>query len=207
MISESAVIYPNVKLGENCVVEDFVILGKPSRGLRDGEVDTVIGNNAIIRSHTVIYAGNKIGNNFSTGHHVMIREMNIIGDKVSIGTGTVLEHHVTLGNNVRIHSQAFIPEFTTVEEGAWIGPRVTITNARYPCSPGVKETLAGAQIKKHARIGANSTLLPGVILGENCLIGAGSVVTKDVASGKVMAGNPAVIINDISDLPYGPVEE
>jgi acetyltransferase-like isoleucine patch superfamily enzyme len=203
MISESAVIYPNVKLGENCVVEDFVILGKPPRGFREGEVDTVIGNNAVIRSHTVIYAGNKIGNNFSTGHHVMIREMNIIGNKVSIGTGTVLEHHVNLGNDVRIHSQAFIPEFTTVEEGAWIGPRVTITNARYPRSPGVKDALAGAQIKKHAKIGANSTLLPGVVLGENCLIGAGSVVTKDVAAGKVMAGNPARIINDISDLPYG----
>jgi acetyltransferase-like isoleucine patch superfamily enzyme len=203
MISKTAVIYPNVRLGDNCVVEDFVIIGKTPMGIHDDKLETVIGTNAVIRSHTVIYAGNMIGDHFSTGHHVMIREKNVIGNRVSIGTGTVLEHHISLGDDVRIHSQAFIPEYTTAEEGAWIGPKVTITNARYPRSTGVKETLAGAQIKKHAKIGANSTLLPGVVLGENCLIGAGAVVTQDVLPGKVVAGNPARIVNDITDLPYG----
>jgi len=207
MISKSAVIHPNVKLGDNCIVEDFVIIGKAPGGIQDDTLETVIGANAVIRSHTVIYAGNTIGDHFSTGHHVMIREKNVIGKRVSVGTGTVLEHHIALGDDVRIHSQAFIPEYTSAEEGAWIGPKVTITNARYPRSPGVKETLAGAQIKRHAKIGANSTLLPGIVLGENCLVGAGSVVTKDVAPGKVVAGNPAVIINDISDLPYDSVKE
>lgn len=207
MISKTAVIYPNVKFGDGCVIEDFVILGKPPKGAAPGELETVIGDNAVIRSHTVIYAGNRIGNDFNTGHQVMIRESNTIGDRVSVGTGTVVEHHVRLDSDVRIHSQAFIPEFTIAEEGAWIGPRVTITNARYPRSPHVKNQLSGASIKKNAKIGANSTLLPGVVLGENCLVGAGSVVTKDVAPGKVVVGNPARIINDVEELPYGSASE
>jgi acetyltransferase-like isoleucine patch superfamily enzyme len=203
MISTTAIIRGNVKLGKNCVVEDFVVIGMPPKGARDGELQTVIGDNAVIRSHTVIYAGNIIGNDFRTGHHVMIRERNTIGNRVSIGTGTVLEHHVSLADEVRVHSQAFVPEYTIAEEGVWIGPRVTITNARYPLSPGVKDSLKGAHLKKRSKVGANSTLLPGVVLGEECLIGAGSVVTRNVPPGKVVAGNPARIINDIGDLPYG----
>ncbi len=200
--SETYKIYENVDIGEGAVIEDFVIIGEPPRGKNPGELKTTIGKNAIIRSHTVIYAGNIIGNNFQTGHHVMVREENRIGNNVSIGTNSVVEHHVQIEDNVRIHSQAFIPEESTLEEGCWIGPNVVITNARYPLSPGVKDRLEGATIRKNAKIGANATLLPGVIVGENALIGAGAVVTGDVPAGKVVAGNPARVIRDISELPY-----
>jgi acetyltransferase-like isoleucine patch superfamily enzyme len=195
-------IFPNVRLGKNVYIGDYVILGLPPAGEKSGEVETIIGDNAVIRSHTVIYAGNLIGDNFHAGHHVMVREENIIGNNVSIGTGTIVEHHVILENYVRVHSQAFIPEFSILEEGAWIGPNVVITNALYPFSPGVKDNLKGVCIKKNAKVGANSTLLPGIVLGENCLIGAGAVVTKDVPAGTVVAGNPAGIINEINNLPY-----
>ncbi len=195
-------IYPNVKIGNNVQIGNCVIIGLPPKGKADGELETVIGDNAIIRSHTVIYAGNKIGADFQTGHLVMIREQNVIGDQVSIGTGSVIEHHVLINDSVRIHSQAFIPEYCTLEEGAWIGPNVVVTNALYPLSPDAKSNLKGAHIKKNAKVGANSTLLPGIILGENCLVGAGSVVTKDVPARKVVAGNPAQMINDIDNLPY-----
>jgi len=195
-------IYPNVKIGNNVQIGAYVIIGLPPKGKADGELETVIGDNAIIRSHTVIYAGNKIGAGFQTGHLVMIREENVIGDQVSIGTGSVIEHHVLINDSVRIHSQAFIPEFCILEEGAWIGPNVVVTNALYPLSPGVNNNLKGAHIKKNAKVGANSTLLPGIILGEHCLVGAGSVVNKDVPAKKVVAGNPAQIINDLDNLPY-----
>lgn len=202
MISKTAIIHPNVSLGENCIIEDFVIIGMLPKGYNAGEIETVIGDNAIIRSHTVIYAGNKIGKNFQTGNKANIRELNEIGDNVSVGTLSVIEHHVKISNNVRIHTQAFIPEYTILEDGCWIGPNVVITNALYPLSPEAKNNLRGAHIKSNAKVGANSTLLPGIVLGENCLIGAGSVVTKDVPTGKVVAGNPAKIINDIKNLPY-----
>jgi acetyltransferase-like isoleucine patch superfamily enzyme len=194
--------YDNVLVGRDCVVEDFCILGAPPRGLREGELQTVIGDGAIIRSHTVIYAGNLIGRNFQTGNKVNIRESNRIGDNVSIGTLSVVEHHVEIADNVRIHTQVFIPEFSLLEEGCWIGPNVVLTNAKYPLSPGVKDRLAGPVIRSGAKIGANATLLPGVIIGENALVGAGSVVVRDVAPGTVVAGNPARVIRQIADLPY-----
>ena len=192
----------NVRIGANAIIGDYVIIGEPPRGKKDGELPTVIGDNALIRSHTIIYAGNTIGKNFQTGHHVLVREENTIGDDVSIGSSSVVEHHVRIGNGVRIHTQAFIPEESILEDGCWVGPNVVITNAAYPLSPNAKKELKGATVKKRAKIGANATLLPGVTIGENALVGAGAVVTKDVPPAKVVAGNPARIINDVSELPY-----
>jgi acetyltransferase-like isoleucine patch superfamily enzyme len=195
VISKTAVIYPNVEIGTNVTIEDFCIIGAPFKG-QDSEA-TIIGDNSVIRSHTVIYAGNKIGCNFQTGNKANIREMNCIGDNVSIGTLSVIEHHIVIENNVRIHTQVFIPEYTTLKESCWIGPNVVITNAKFPRHPNVKKDLKGVYISAKAKVGANSTILPGVHIGENSLIGAGSVVTKDVKAGLVIAGNPAKMLYEI----------
>lgn len=193
-------VYPNVRMAKDAELGDFVIIGMPPRGKKPGELETVIGENAVIRSHTVIYAGNVIGNNFQTGHGVLIREENEIGENVSIGSHSVVEHHVKIGNGVRIHSQAFVPEFSVLEDGCWIGPNVVLTNARYPLSPEAKETLKGPIIRSGAKIGANATLLPGVVVGRNALVGAGAVVVEDVPDGKVMVGNPARVVKDVSEI-------
>ena len=198
----TSIIYEGVSLGAGSVVEDFCILGAPPRGTKNGELVTTIGEGSVIRSHAVIYAGNVIGKNFQTGNKVNIRELNHIGDNVSVGTLSVIEHHVQIGNNVRIHTQAFIPEFSVLEDGCWIGPNVVLTNAKYPLSPEAKHTLAGPVIRRGAKIGANATLLPGVVIGENALVGAGAVVVRAVPAGAVVAGNPARIIRPISELPY-----
>lgn len=195
-------LHKNVKIGKNAVIEDYVIIGVPPTGKSDGELGTIIGDDAVIRSHTIIYAGNRIGKNFQTGHHTLVREENTIGDNVSIGSSSVIEHHVTIGSNVRIHTGAFVPETSILEDGCWLGPHAVITNALYPLSPNVKKELKGAIVKKDAKVGANATLLPGVTIGERSLVGAGAVVTKDVPPDKVVAGNPARIINDVSSLPY-----
>jgi acetyltransferase-like isoleucine patch superfamily enzyme len=202
MISKTAIIYPGVIFGADCIVEDFVIIGVPPRGAAPGELPTIIGDGAVIRSHTVIYAGNQIGHRFQTGNKANIRELNQIGDDVSIGTLSVVEHHVKIGDRARIHTQVFVPEYTTLEEDSWLGPNVVITNAKYPKSPEAKESLKGAHLKRGAMVGANSTLLPGITLGEFSLVGAGSVVTQDVPDKAVVAGNPARIINSLDNLPY-----
>jgi acetyltransferase-like isoleucine patch superfamily enzyme len=195
-------IFAGVVIGAGSNIEDFCIVGTPPRGKREGELPTTIGSKAILRSHTVIYAGNRIGDHFQTGNKVNIREFNEIGNNVSIGTLSVVEHHVRIGNGVRMHSQVFVPEFTVIEDDAWLGPNVVITNAKYPLSPGAKENLAGPVVKKGAKIGANATILPGIVIGVNSLVGAGSVVTKDVPDNAVVAGNPARLIKMITALPY-----
>jgi acetyltransferase-like isoleucine patch superfamily enzyme len=199
-MSSMSRVYQNVEIGEGTVIEDFCVIGKPPAGKADGELRTVIGPGGVIRSHSVIYAGNVIGKGFQTGHQACIREENAIGDDVSVGTLSCVEHHVTIGDRVRIHSQAFVPEYTVLEDDAWIGPKVTFTNARYPKSKRAKETLSGVLVGKKAKIGANATLLPGVRIGEGALVGAGSVVTKDVAAFAVVAGNPARVIGSVDGI-------
>ncbi len=193
-------IYKNVILGKNVEIGEFVLIGVPPKGKEDGELKTQIGDNAIIRSHTVIYAGNKIGNNFQTGHGANIRENNTIGDNVSIGTKSVVEHNVIIENNVRIHTQAFIPEFSALKKNSWVGPNVVFTNAPFPLSKKVKETLQGPVLEENAIVGANSTILPGINIGKNSLVGAGSVVTKNVEENAVVVGNPAKKIKEKSEL-------
>lgn len=193
-------IYANVLLGEGFVIGKWVIIGEPPRGTAEGELRTVIGTHARIRSHTVIYAGTTIGDRFQAGHGVMIREWNEIGDDVSIGTHSIIEHHVKLGRGVRVHSGVFIPEFSIVDDGAWVGPGVVFTNAMYPLGQDVKKTLQGPHVLAGAKIGANATLLPGVVIGRNALVGAGAVVVRDVPDNKVVVGNPARVIKDVSDI-------
>lgn len=199
-IHPTAIIHDGVNLGKGVSVGPFSIIGEPPRGKELGELETIIGNNGTIRSHTVIYAGNKIGEGFQTGHKANIRELNTIGNDVSVGTHTIIEHHVEIQDGVRMHSNVFIPEYSVLEEKAWVGPNVVFTNAIHPVCPDAKQCLIGPRIKKNAKIGANATLLPGIVVGEMALIGAGSVVVKDVEPRTVVAGNPAKVIKDIDDL-------
>lgn len=195
-------IFDWVTLGEGSTLEDFCVIGISPDGLSDDERVTVIGAGAHIRAQTVIYAGNRIGTGFRTGNKVNIRELNRIGDNVSIGTLSVVEHHVEIGDNVRVHTQAFIPEYTVIEPNVWIGPNVVFTNARYPVSRGVKDRLEGAVVREGAIVGANATILPGVTIGRQALIGAGAVVTRDVPDGVVVVGNPAHAVKRTTDIPY-----
>lgn len=164
-------LHPNVELGVDSEVGDYVVLGQPPRGRRSGELPTLIGPEAVIRSHTVIYADNRIGQGLNTGHAVMIRESNDIGDGVSIGTHSIIEHHVRIGNRVRIHSGVFIPEFSVLEDDVWVGPGVVFTNAVYPLGHGAKDRLEGPLLKDGAIVGAHATLLPGVTVGCRALVG------------------------------------
>jgi len=193
-------ILPNVSLGQDADIGQFVIIGYPPRGYEPGELGTQIGEKPIIRSHSVIYAGNIIGDDFQTGHHVLVREENRIGNSVSIGSNSVIEHHVNIGNDVRIHSNCFIPEYSVLEDDCWIGPGVVLTNAKYPLSEGVKERLKGPVIGSGAIIGAAAVILPGLTIGEDALVGAGSVVLENVPEHAVVAGNPARQIKDLTEI-------
>lgn len=199
-IAPTAIVHPNVELGPGTVVEDFCIIGVPPQGRGPGDMATSIGPNAHIRSHTIIYAGNRIGSRFRTGHRAFLREENEVGDDVSVGSGSHIEHHVTIHDGVHIHTNVFIPEYSILKERAWVGPNSVFTNALHPLCSRVKECLKGPVIEVDARIGANTTLLPHIIVGEGSLVGAGSVVTGDVPAGAVVVGNPAQVVQMVKDI-------
>lgn len=179
---ENVIRCGNVKLGVAATLGHNVILGHRE----DGEV--VIGDNAVIRSGTVVYSGVRIGRNFKTGHHVLIRENTKIGDDVLIGTNSVVDGNCSIGNNVSVQTGVYITAYTTVEDNVFFGPCSVTTNDKY-MRPGAK--LTGPTVREGARIGANSTLLPGVTVGKKAVVGSGAVVTKDVAPESVVVGNPA----------------
>jgi acetyltransferase-like isoleucine patch superfamily enzyme len=188
VIHPSSAIAGDCALGEGVEIGPFCVLGIDGP---EAPLDLVGGT---LRSHVVLYRGTTIGAGFHAGHHVLVREHTTIGASVSIGSGSIVEHHVTIGDRVRIHSRCFVPEHSVLEEGAWLGPGVTVTNARYPNRPDTKANLEGVTVEAGAVVGAAAVLLPGVRLGRGCLIGAGAVVVRDVAAGETVVGNPARVI-------------
>lgn len=192
-------IYPNVEVGAGTVVSEGATIGEPPRNAKPGELKTRIGSGGIIRSGTVIYAGTAIGDRFNSGHGVLIREDNIIGDDCSVGTNAVLEAGNRVGNGSRIHSGCFL-EHTTLGQRVFLGPHVVFTDDPHPMCPRYLECVLGATIEDDVSIGANATILPGLRIGAGSLVGAGSVVTKDVDAGSVVAGNPAQRIKAVSEL-------
>ena len=152
-----------------------------------------IGKDAQLRSHTIIYSDALIGDNLITGNAAQIQAATI-GDRVVIGSMAMIESGAIIGNDVTIHTGAFVCSLTHIEDGAWIGPHVVFVNTKYPHTETSKQEQVGAYVKRNARIGGGATILPGVIIGEDSLVGAGAVVTKDVPDRAVVAGNPAKIL-------------
>jgi len=193
------VIYPNVEIGDGTVVQDGATVGEPPRGAKPGELKTVIGKGGVIRSGTVIYAGAVIGDRFNSGHGALIREDNVIGNDCSVGTNAVLEAGNRIGDGTRVHSGCFL-EHTHVGSRVFLAPNVVFTDDPHPMCPRYLDCVLGATVEDDVSIGANSTILPGIRIGAGSLIGAGSVVTRDVEAGAVVAGSPAVRIKAVSEL-------
>lgn len=183
----------NIILGANPQVEQYVILGELT-GRKIASLQLIIGDNAIIRSGTVIYLGTRIGNDLRTGHNVVIREENIIGDNLQIWSNSVIDYGCRIGNRVKIHCNCYVAQFTIIEDDAFLAPGVIIANDMFPGPIYPDAPLLGPTIKRGAQIGCNCTLRPGVTIGEYSLIGAGSVVTRDLPPHSLAYGNPARVV-------------
>jgi acetyltransferase-like isoleucine patch superfamily enzyme len=187
-----------VLLGDSVIVEEGVLLGyKPSRGKNH---ILTIGDGAHIRTGTIIYLGSRIGRNLETGHNVVIREENNIGDNFCIWNNSVIDYGCEIGNNVKIHNKVYIGQFSIIEDDVFIAPGTTFANDMHPGCPDSHECMRGPSVRRGAQIGVNCTLLPRVEIGECSLIGAGSVVTKDIPARVVAYGNPARVICRIEDV-------
>lgn len=133
----------------------------------------------------------KIGKNTSVWQFCVILSGAVIGENCNINCNVFIENDVTIGNNVTVKSGVQLWDGLSVEDNAFIGPNVTFTNNHTPRSKEYPKEHIGPSIKKGASIGANSTILGGVEIGQYSLVGAGSVVTKDVPPFTVWYGNPA----------------
>jgi acetyltransferase-like isoleucine patch superfamily enzyme len=130
-----------------------------------------------------------------------------IGDGTRIGPFVEIQKNAFISKNCKIQSHTFICEGVTIEDNVFIGHGVMFINDRYPRSTSedgglqteVDWVVIPTKVKKNASIGSNATILCGVTIGENSIVGAGSVVTKDVLDNVIVAGNPAKVVRKISD--------
>jgi len=194
-------IYGKSYIGKNPIIGDGVIIGYPTAdilkkaaasGSDINDMDfkgASIGDNVVLRSNSTIYSDVVIGNNFRSGHNVMVREDTRIGNDVLIGTNSIIDGSTIIGNNVSIQGNVYIPLNVIIEEHVFIGPCAVLANDKYPVR--TKSDLKGPVLRKGASIGANSTILPGIEIGEGAMVAAGALVTKDVPPWKLAIGFPA----------------
>ena len=139
----------------------------------------------------------KIGENTNIWQFCVILPNAQIGNNCNICAHCFIENNVTIGDNVTIKCGVYLWDGIEIDNDVFIGPNVTFINDKYPRSKQYPEKLLKTIIKKGASIGANSTILGGTTVGEKAMIGAGSVVTKDVPAGELWIGNPAKFIRNI----------
>jgi acetyltransferase-like isoleucine patch superfamily enzyme len=120
-----------------------------------------------------------------------------IGNNCNINSHTFIENDVIIGDNVTVKCGVYLWDGLIIEDNVFIGPNVTFTNDKYPRSKQYPQEFQKTVLRKGVSIGANATILGGVIIGEKSMIGAGSVVTKNIPDGELWVGNPAKFIRKI----------
>lgn len=199
-IGDNTVIYDNVTIGDNSIIANDCIIGEPQNDYYFKEnyenPPTVIGENALIRSHTIIYSDSIFGKNFSTGHRVTIREKSKFGNNCRLGTVTDIQGYVEFGDNCWLHSNVHIGQQSRIGNFVFIYPYVVLTNDPTPPS----DICVGATIGDFSQIAVGTVLLPATEIGKHCLVGAQSLVGGKYEDYSLIIGNPGKRIKDVREL-------
>lgn len=199
-IGDNTVIYDNVVIGDNSTICNDCVLGEPLNAYYSDEnyqqPTTIIGDHALIRSHTLIYAGCTIGQHFSCGHRVTIREHLKAGDYFSVGTLSDLQGYAEFGHYCRLHSNVHIGQQSKIGHFVFIYPYVVFTNDPHPPSNICK----GPTVGDFTQIAVHSILLPMAKIGRNCLVGANATVGGTFGDELLIAGSPAKALGPIGTI-------
>lgn len=200
-IGDNTSIYDNVIIGDNTIISDNCTIGEPLGDFYEHEHEylnppTLIGSDSLIRSFTIIYAGSTFREGFSTGHRVTIRENTKFGIGGRVGTLSDIQGNCVFGDHCWLHSNVHIGQKSTIGNFVFIYPYVVFTNDPTPPS----NICVGPTVGDYSQIAVFSVLLPGVKIGKHVLVGAGSIVGKDVEDYTLVLGNPAKPVKDVREI-------
>lgn len=205
VIGNNVVIYEGSEIGEFVRIDDNTVIGKKpmkaanSAVTKDQDLQPPkIGNNCIIGSSCVIYRGCVISHKVLVADLSTIRENVIIGESTIVGRGVAIENFCTIGSFCKLETNVYITAYSTIEDKCFIAPCVATSNDNFVGRTKERfKHFKGVTVKKGGRIGVHSTILPGKTIGEDALVAAGSVVTKDVPEKKIVLGVPAKEFRDV----------
>ncbi|GAA4373012.1 N-acetyltransferase [Hymenobacter koreensis] len=196
-IGDNCIIYDNVQIGDNSIITNDCVIGEPTGRYYHDEnyinPATIIGANSMIRSHAIIYAGSVFGEGLMTGHRITVREGANFGINCLISTLADIQGNSNFGDYCRLYSNVHICEFSQLGNHVFVYPYTIFTNDPLPPSNHYK----GPTIGDYTIVAVHSVVLPGVKIGENCLIGANSVVSRDIPDFSFAVGSPAKVQRDI----------
>lgn len=205
-IGAGSVVHRGVELGEDCIVEDLVVLGKRPR-LRPGSSAAgagelgplVLEDGVTVCCGAVVYAGSLIGERAIIGDQAQVRERARIGPGSVVGRGSCVDFEAEVGSRVLIQTGVYVTGNSVVEDDVFLGPGVVTTNDHAMGRHARGERLLGPVFRRACRVGGGVVVVPGVEIGEEAFVAAGAVVTKDVAARAVVLGAPARRLRDVPD--------
>lgn len=206
-IGNNVTIYNGTVVGQNSMVGDNCILGKQPH---PGKTSTVradipwtplnIGFGSILGSGVILYAGSTLGEEVMIGDLATVREGCRIGSRVILGRGAALENNVTVGDFAKIQTGAYLTALTFVGPHVFVAPMVITANDHY--MGRTEQRLSqkkGPRIEEGARVGAGALLLPGITVGAETFVAAGSLVSRDTRPETVVMGRPARFVRDVPE--------
>jgi acetyltransferase-like isoleucine patch superfamily enzyme len=207
IIGNRVTVHEGTVIGDNTTVADGSVLGKSPKPAKTSTVKLsdnipalIIGNDVTVGCNSVIYRGAVIGENTLIADLASVRENVEIGSYVIVGRGVTVENFVKIGSRTKIQSNSYITAYTTLEDHVFIAPCVTTTNDNFMGRTEERfDKIKGATVKKGARVGGASILLPGIVVAEETFVAAGALVTKDTEPKTVIKGVPAKFSKNVEE--------
>ncbi len=206
VMGHHVVIHSHVIIEDDVVIGDGAVLGRiPSKSKTSRLVTTElgplrIGRGTIVGSQAIVYRGSVIGRECYIADQAVVRERCRLGTGVVIGQRCTVENDCQIGDYTKLQTAVYLTATSTVEDNVFIAPMVTTTNDPYVArNKSRQDTMQGPIIHRAARIGGGAVLLPGIHIGQEALVAAGAVVTRDVPPYRLVMGVPARVVRQVPE--------